>query len=53
MSYFRDAWNSLGKKSKENAMTEYVTQLSNIDPSWEEKVSEDISSVSLKHNIFR
>ena len=35
---FREAWNKLGQLSKEDAMTEYIGELSNIDVDWEEKV---------------
>ena len=37
-SAFREAWNKLGQLSKEDAMTEYIGELSNIDVDWEEKV---------------
>ena len=37
-SAFREAWNKLGQLSKEDAMTEYIAELSNIDVDWEEKV---------------
>ena len=33
-----EAWNKLGQLSKEDAMTEYIGELSNIDVDWEEKV---------------
>ena len=37
-SVFREAWNKLGQLSKEDAMAEYIAELSNIDIDWEEKV---------------
>ena len=34
----RDAWHALGDKSKVDAMVEYVSELSNVDQEWEDKV---------------
>jgi hypothetical protein len=34
----REAWNALGKMSKEEAMRRYVSMLSNLVPEWNKQV---------------
>jgi hypothetical protein len=38
---FREAWNSLGKMSKQEAMKQYVNVLSRLVPEWREQMNRD------------
>ncbi|GAB1607697.1 acyl-CoA-binding domain-containing protein 6-like [Argonauta hians] len=35
-----ESWKGMGKMSKETAMSEYISEVNNLDPDWEDKVME-------------
>ena len=37
--FFREAWKKLGSMTKEEAMQEYVQELTRVEPNWEEQVN--------------
>ena len=36
--FFRESWKKLGDMDKKQAMVEYVSAITNLDPEWEDKV---------------